>query len=243
MNRWLALSLRPAGLSLGVTALLGCVPGQFPTLTIYETPNAFVQLQTDPQAGQSAGHSHPAEVPAEQIGAVLRGIIVEEPLTRLPLYDDLSVPRRHQAFTEEEITFWAPLLSLALQKATPEEVVTFYQSRRVSGVKREVTSGGLFLAGTDLHVILSNYRSSTHSTSDTGTADTEDDRLTPLRSLAPQKGALRFEPSEFQRPLAPQGARRLFYWDRRELIIDVGRVPLPDRTGPAPKPSSNSLAR
>ena len=227
MNRLLACFRRPTWLSLGITALAGCTAGQFPTLTIYETPNAFVRLQTDPQAGQNAGHSHPVQVPAEQIGAVLKGIIVEEPLTRLPLYDDLTVPRRHQAFSEEEIAFWAPLFSLALQKATPEEVVTFYQSRRVSGVKREVTSGGLFMEGTDLHVILSNYRSSTHSTADIGTADTQDDRLTPLRSLAPQKGSLRFEPSDLQRPAAPQGAGRLFHWDRRELIIQVGRLPPP----------------
>ncbi|NOS77014.1 MAG: hypothetical protein HOP35_03630 [Nitrospira sp.] len=233
MNRLLACFRRPVWLSLGVIALVGCTAGQFPTLTIYETPNAFVRLQTDPQAGQSAGHSHPAQVPVEQIGAVLRGILVKEPLTRLPLYDDLTVPRRHQAFNEEEIAFWAPLLSLALQKATPEEVVTFYQSRRVSGAKREVTSGGLFMAGTDLHVILSNYRSSTHSAADIGTADTQDDRLTPLRSLAPQKGTLHFEPSEFQRPATLQGAGRLFHWDRRELIVQVGRLPLPVPTEPS----------
>lgn len=233
MNRLLPFLHRPVWLSLGITALAGCTAGQFPTLTIYETPNAFVRLQTDPQAGQSAGHSHPAQVPVEQIEAVLRGIIVEEPLTRLPLYDDLTVPRRHQAFNEEEIAFWAPLLCLALQKATPEEVVTFYQSRRVSGVKREVTSGGLFLAGTDLHVILSNYRSNTHSAADIGTADTQDDRLTPLRSLAPQKGTLRFEPAEFQRPAAPQGAGRLFHWDRRELIIQVGGLPQPVPSEPS----------
>ncbi|MBX9658618.1 MAG: hypothetical protein K2X00_08625 [Nitrospiraceae bacterium] len=233
MNRLLTFFRRPIGLSLGVTMLAGCTAGPFPTLTIYETPNAFVRLQTDPQIGQSAGHSHPAQVPAEQIGAVLRGIIVEEPLTRLPLYDDLTVPRRHQAFNEEEIAFWAPLLSMALQKATPEEVVTFYQSRRISGVKREVTSGGLFLEGANLHVILSNYRSGTHAAADIGTADTEDDRLTPLRSLAPQKGTLYFEPSAFLRPAEPQGVGRVFPWDRRELIIQVGGLPQPVPSEPS----------
>lgn len=144
---------------------------------------------------------------------------------RLPIYDDLNLPRWHRAFGEEAVVFWAPLLSLALSKATPEEMVTFYQSRQLSGVKREVTSGGIFLNGEGLHFFLSNYRSDTHSAADIGVADTLDDRLTPLRSLAPQKGALRFEPSEFQRPAETQGAGKLLHWDRRELIIQIDRLP------------------
>lgn len=234
MNRLWALFCRPAWLSLGFTALVCCTGSPFPTLTVYDAPNAFVRLQADPTVGQTAGHSHPAQVSVEQIGALLRGIIIKEPLTRLPLYDDLSIPRQHRAFTEEEIAFWAPLFSLALEKATPEEVVTFYQSRWISGVKREVTSGGLFMNGTDLHVILSNYRSNTASVADVGTADTQDDRLTPLRSLAPQKGTLHFEPAEFLRPADRRGAEQLFHWDRRELIVEVGRLPLPVPAEPSP---------
>jgi hypothetical protein len=168
------------------------------------------------------------------MAAVLRGIVVREPLTRLPLYDDLSIPRRHPAFNESAIEFWAPLLRLALSKATPEEVVTFYQSQPLSGMRREVTSGGMFLDGEDLHIVLSNYRSHTLSSGDTSSADAMDDRLTPLRSLAPQKGALYFEPSEFQRPAEPISVASLFHWDRRELIIYVNRLPLtPTATKPA----------
>jgi hypothetical protein len=226
MNRSLVSFRFPAWLSLGFTAFAGCASGQFPTLTIYETPNAFVRLQADPTVGQNSGHRHPANVSTERMAAVLRGIVIQEPLTRLPLYDDLSIPRRHRVFDEDAVMFWAPLLSLALSKATPEEVVTFYQSRRLSGVAREVTSGGMFLEGEDLHVLLSNNRSDTHTTADTTVADTLDDRLTPLRSLAPQKGTLHFEPSEFQRPAKPQGTWRLLHWDRRELIIQMNRLPV-----------------
>jgi len=225
MSRFYARFRRQGWCFLWLAALVGCASAQFTTLTIYETPQAFVRLEVDRMIGQGTGHSHPANISPEQMAAVLRGIIVHEPLTRLPLYDDLSIPRRHPAFSEDAVMFWAPLLSLALHKATPEEVVTFYQSRRLSGVKREVTSGGIFLDGEDLHVVLSNYRSGTHSTADIGVADTQDDRLTPLRSLAPQKGTLHFEPSEFQRPAEPQGAGRLFHWDRRELIIQVNHLP------------------
>ncbi|MDP1949329.1 MAG: hypothetical protein Q8L77_17740 [Nitrospirota bacterium] len=233
MKRSLASFRFPAWLSLGFTAFAGCSSGQFPTLTIYETPNAFVRLQADPTVGQNNGHSHPADISTERMAAVLRGIVIQEPLMRLPLYDDLSIPRRHRAFDEDAVLLWAPLLSLAIGKATPEEVVTFYQSRHVSGVKREVTSGGMFLDGEDLHVLLSNNRSDTHTTADTTVADTEDDRLTPLRSLTPQKGTLRFEPPEFQRSTDSFGVGKLLKWDRRELIIQVHRLPVkPVSTAP-----------
>jgi hypothetical protein len=160
------------------------------------------------------------------MAAVLRGIIIQEPLTRLPLYDDLSIPRRHQAFTEEEVAFLAPLLRLGLNKAAPEEVVTFYQSKQLAFMNREVTSGGVYVDGERLHVVLSNYRSETNSTADSGMADNQDDRLTPLRSLAPQKGTLQFEPPEFQVRPDDDGLAALLQWDKRELIILLSRLPV-----------------
>jgi hypothetical protein len=205
--------------SLAVVALVGCTQPQFTTYSIYDTPHAFVHLQVDRTLEPEAGHSHPASVSTDQMAAVLRGIVVLEPLTRMPIYDDLSTPRRHRAFAEDAVEFWAPLLTLALRTATPEELVTFYQSTRVSGTRREVTSGGLFVDGDELHVVLSNLRSSTHYTADIGVADTEDDRLTPMRSIAPQRGKLAFSPESASRDPAPGGMGRVFYEDRRELIV------------------------
>ena len=49
-------------------------------------------------------------------------------------YDDTSLPRVHPAFTDREVAFFAPLLTLGLSKATPEEVVTFYQTRNLSAL-------------------------------------------------------------------------------------------------------------
>ena len=170
------------------------------------------------------------------MATVLRGIMIQEPLTRLPFYDDLSIPRRHRAFSEEAVAFWAPLLRLGLNKATPEEVVTFYQSKQLAFMKREVTSGGLFLDGEKLHVVLSNYRSETSSTADSGMADNQDDRLTPLRSLAPQKGILHFEPREFQVRPDDDGLAALFQWDKRELIIQLDRVPVKSTASPPSAP-------
>lgn len=232
----LALSYQRTWALLGLLVLSGCASAPIPTLTVYETPHSFVRLQTDPSSWQQPRHSHPADVSTEQLEAVLRGIMIQEPLTRVPLYDDLGAPRRHPAFTEEAVAFWAPLLRLGLNKATPEEVVTFYQSRPLAFMRREVTSGGVYLEGEKLHIALTNYHSETNSIADSGMADNQDDRLTPLRSLAPQKGTLDFEPPEFRVKPEDDGLAAWVQWDKRELIIRLGRLPVKARVPPPASP-------
>jgi len=208
---WLALSIL-----LGLSA---CSARQFTTVTLYDSPHSFVRLEADPTVDANKGHGHPVRITPEQIASVLHGITIEEPVTRMPFYDDLSVPRRHRAFDDRLIAFLAPLLALGLERATPEEVVTFYFSKQLSGVTREVTSGGLFVQGEEMHVVLANYRSHTNYMADYGAATTNDDRLTPMRSLAPQQGRLAFEPQSARRP-SPSGAwSKFFQTDKRELIV------------------------
>lgn len=219
MNRISTGRFRQGCWILGLSLLLGCVPTQFTTLTIYDTPQSFVRLEVDRTLDQGNGHSHPASLSSDHMATVLRGIIVQEPLTRLPFYDDLSVPRQHPAFGDQDIAFWAPLLSLALSRATPDEIVTFYQSTRGSGTTREVTSGGLFVDGEHLHIVLSNLQSAAHYAADAGVVDTQDDRLTPLRSMAPQRGYLLFLPESAQVSPSTEDLTRVFAADRRELIV------------------------
>lgn len=207
---------------LGPLLLAGCAAPQFTTLTIYETPQSFVRLEVDRTLDSGTGHSHPSDISSEQMAAVLRGITIQEPLTRLPLIDDLNVPRRHPAFSDRAVDFWAPLLSLALSKATAAEIATFYQSTKGSGPSREVTSGGVFVDGDTLHIILSNLQSNTHFAADIGVADSQDDRLAPMRSIAPQRGKLMFFPESARADEAEDvldGLTRVFSQDRRELIV------------------------
>ncbi len=213
---------------------LGCAPTEFTTLTLYDTPGAFVRLETDPAVEQGRGHSHPATLTADQVAAVLHGILVEEPITRVPLYDDMSRPRRHRAFDGQTIALFAPLLAVALGKATSEEIVTFYQSKHISGTSREVTSGGLFVREDALHIILGNYRSHTHYMADPGVVDTADDRLTPLRALAPQQGRLAFDPPTALRTASSSPWSKFLQQDKRELIILFKNLtPLPLSTFPS----------
>lgn len=174
--------------------LVACAPTQFTTLTVYESPHSFVRLEVDRNLDHEAKRAHPADISPEQMVALLSGLVFEEPVAKLPFYDDLSQPKRHPALTEPEIVLLAPLLSTALKKAGPEEIVTFYHSSARSSTQRLVTSGGLFVEGDDLHFLLANYRSPTHFSADAGVVDTMDERLTPLRSIAPQRGRLEFDP-------------------------------------------------
>ncbi|MBX3302557.1 MAG: hypothetical protein KF693_10110 [Nitrospira sp.] len=218
MNRSCVRACRQ-GLILSFTALIACAPQQFTTLTVYESPHAFVRLEVDRNLAHKTGHSHPSDISPEQMAAILNGLVFEEPATRLPLYDDLSRPRRHPALTEPEVALLAPLLADALKKAGPAEIVTFYSSTSRSGGQRLVTSGGLFVEQDDLHLLLANYRSPTNFFPDPGVADTMDERLTPLRSIAPQVGRLEFEP----RSWAGTPTRGTFSaWlqpKRREIIV------------------------
>jgi hypothetical protein len=219
MNLLHACWFRHGWCALWIYALIGCSPAQFTTLTIYETPLSFVRLEVDRTLTQGTGHSHPSSISSEQMAAVLRGITIQEPLTRLPFYDDLSVSRTHPVFSDQDIAFWAPLLSLALSRATADEIATFYQSTKASGASREVTSGGVFVDGDKLHIVLSNLQSSTHFTADIGVANTQDDRLSPMRSITPQRGKLMFVPETALVDEAPDGLTRIFRQDRRELVV------------------------
>lgn len=211
--------------SVSTTLIAACGPTQFTTVTIYETPARYVRLEFDQSVKKGSEHSHPISLTPEQVAAVLGGVKIMEPLAKLPIYDDTSVPRVHPAFTDKEIAFFAPLLAQALGKAMPEEVVTFYQTRDVSVLTREVTSGGLFVRDDELHLILANYRSHTHYRADLGVAETQDDRLTPMKSLAPQSGRIDFEPYSAKREQSAGGLEKLFQWDRREVTVLYKQLP------------------
>jgi len=222
----------------GAELIGACAPRQFTTVTIYDTPAAYVRLEFDRTVKQGAEHSHPISLTPEQVAAALSGVRIKEPipLVRGDILQRDSVPRIHPAFTDKDVAFFAPLLALALSKATPEEVVTFYDSRYRSGTSREVTSGGLFVQGDELHLILANYRSPTHFMADVGNVDTQDDRLTPMQSLAPQGGHLDFEPPSAKRERPAGGVERLFQWDRRELTVLYKQLPPRPLVELTPKP-------
>jgi hypothetical protein len=224
----------------GVGLISACSSRQFTTVTIYDTPAAYVRLEFDRTVKKGEEHSHPISLTPEHIAAVLAGVRVDEPiaLVRGDLLEQDPVPRIHPAFTNKDITLFAPLLALALGRATPEEVVTFYQTRKVSALTREVTSGGVFVQGDELHLILANYRSHTRYMADFGAAETTDDRLTPMQSLAPQEGRVDFEPESAKRERSVGGLGKIFQWNHRELAVLYKQLPPRPLVQPDPQPTT-----
>jgi hypothetical protein len=199
--------------------LTSCQNRQFPTLSVYESPTRFVRLEADPAVSPRDGHGHPVSLTTDEMAAVLLGLTIEEPSRMVSFLDTNPGPPRHPAFNEAEVRFFSPLLAKGLGLATPEEVVTFYQTHQETAIIRKVTSGGMFVNGEELHIVLSNYRSSTHYASDPGVNDTTDDRLTPMRSIAPQIVGLDFEPNSARVASRTSGLASLFDHDRREIVV------------------------
>ncbi|MBX3325468.1 MAG: hypothetical protein U0223_04665 [Nitrospira sp.] len=219
-------------LAISFMTLTACASPQFTTLTVYESPQSFVRLEVDRTLDREARWNHPVSLSPDQMVALLSGVVFQEPVAKLPLYDDFSQPRSHSALTESEIALLAPLLAIALKKASPDEIVTFYHSTARSATHRLVTSGGLFVEGDNLHLLLANYRSPTHFNADSGVVDTMDERLTPLRSIAPQRGRLAFEPASW---VATPTEETLPEWLRPKRLEIVVKYQLVQ-----PHPSSQS---
>jgi hypothetical protein len=173
--------------------LASCSTSHLVTHTVFETPTRFVRLAVDRTVSLDSGFSHPATIPADTMMAILGGLTIVEPVPLIPWPFQKDRPPRHPLFSEADIRLWAPLLAKALDSATPEEVITFYQADDISAVSREVTSGGMFVKDQLMYFILSNYRAPSQFMADIGMADTHDDRRFPLRSMAPQQFTLEFD--------------------------------------------------
>jgi len=224
---------------VGLGLIGACSARQFTTVTIYDTPAAYVRLEFDRTVTKGEPHSHPISLTPEQIAAVLAGVRIDEPIALVSgdILEQDPIPRVHPAFTNKDIALFAPLLALALSRATPEEVVTFYQTRKISAITREVTSGGVFVQGDAMHVILANYRSHTRYMADYGVAEMQDDRLTPMQSLAPQEGRVDFEPESAKRERPVGGLGKILQWNNRELAVLYKQLPPRSLVQLAPQPA------
>lgn len=210
-------------LLFGVALLLSlaaCQTRPFQTVTMYDDPSRFVRLEVDPAVGGS--HSHPADIMTDEIIAVLSGVMIEEPLSLMPSFGKDREPRRHPAFNEAEISFFAPYFAEGLRKATSEEIVTFYQARQKDTLIDKVlfvTSGGMFVHGDELHLILGNYRSETGYAPDPGIGDKFDGRSTPLQPIAPQRSEVYFEPATAVAPSRHGILQSLLRPKRQEIVV------------------------
>jgi hypothetical protein len=208
-------------------SLAACQNRPFHTATIYDDPSRFVRLEVDSLVG--SGHSHPVGITTDDMIAVLSGVMIEEQpmfMTPTSLLTKDKEPRQHPAFNAAEISFFAPLLAKGLGAAKSEEVITFGQTSQMTEITSKVTSGGMFVDNDELHFILSNYRSETNYSPDPGISGaTLDGSSSPLRSIAPQRTKLYFEPRSAVAASREGILSSLLRPDRREIVILFKKLP------------------
>lgn len=173
-----------AGLMLSLGA---CSTPQFQTLKIFDGPNRVVALRVMPDANSGKGFDHPVSLTTEEMSRVLKGVRVQR---------GLLSSRQHAALSETEIRLFAPHFVNALEKATGEEMVTFFETAELGEDHQLTTSGGLFVVGGHLHVVLSNFSVKTPIWQDNEQYEASY-RNRPLEQMDPQPGRLLYEPREF----------------------------------------------
>ena len=165
MGRRLRLRLKlgqdPWVLLLASTlAAAGCALPHVPSRVVYEDPVNFVRLELDrtvlPEWPPSA-HSHPLVISADEIAGILQGLQVREHRIGVQVMLAGEAPWE-PAFRPDEIALLAPRLSDALAQAKPDERIAYYLSHPQTSLKREITSGGLYVQGHHVHFILGNRR-------------------------------------------------------------------------------------
>jgi hypothetical protein len=174
--------------------LVGCAIPMVSYRTVYEDPVNYVRLEHDetvlPEWPPSA-HAHPKVMGAEDVSRILGGISVKEHriwLQRWLQGEALLIP----AFRSEERALLSRQIAEAFAAAKPDERVTFYLSQPQTSVKRIITTGGLYIHGTELHFILGNWQ----IVYGIPTYGMIYDRRYPMRPTAAKGFNLFFEPGE-----------------------------------------------
>ena len=204
------------------TLLAACAIPVVPYRTVYEDPVNYVRLEVDDTVlpeWQPSAHAHPKAMRAEDLSRILGSISVKE--HRIWLQEKLQgeaplVP----AFRPEELTLLSQQIAEALAVARPDERVTFYLSQPQTSVKRIITTGGLYVHGTELHFILGNWQI-VYGIPAYGMIY---DRRYPMRPTAAKGFYLYFYPADATL------SQHLSFWDMLlanatdELVIDLTKT-------------------
>jgi hypothetical protein len=203
-------------------AVSACAIPQIPFRTVYEDPVNFVRLEVDPAVSgdvRKKGYSHPFQISPEVMADILKGFSVQEHRTKLQrMLGGEAV--REPAFREEEVSLLAPKLADALARADPRERVTYYLSRPQTSIKREITSGGLYVKDDQLHFILGNHRIA-YGIPAYGMVY---DRRYPMRPTAAKGFDLSFEPGGAVVTRSRRLWDRLLGREKDEMVINLRKL-------------------
>lgn len=212
-------------LLLTLNALLGsfgCAIPHVPYRSVYEDPVNFVRLELDelvlPEWPPTA-HNHPKAITADEMAHVLNGMMVQEHRIWLQKWIQGEAPLE-PVFSPDEVTLLSQHLAQGLSEAKENERVTFYLSQPQTSVKRVITSGGLYIHGTELHFILGNWQ----IIYGIPTYGMIYDRRYPMRPTAPKEFDLFFQPSEAVVHYRHSLWDTLLANTTDELVIDLAKL-------------------
>lgn len=124
-----------------------------------DSPKRFVRFQK--RGGSSHEQSkirftHPLILSPEDWVRILDSIHVQGENPGLPFFS--SKGAAEQAFSPDDVVYLSKVLSKAFAQVQPDKLVVFGLSKTRSPGLNEVTTGGWFVEGTHLHLLLANYR-------------------------------------------------------------------------------------
>ncbi|TKS59938.1 MAG: hypothetical protein EWM72_01795 [Nitrospira sp.] len=169
----------------------------------------------------------------ERLRAILSGLKVQEHRIAPQRWFQGEAPLI-PAFNDEELALLAVQVSEGLAEAKYNERVTFYLSQPQTSARRVITSGGVYVHGTELHVVLGNWRN-VYGIPAYGMIY---DRRYPMRPTAAKGFNLVFEPSDAVIPVKSSLLDDLFANSKDELVVDLGKIQVPE---PAPVPPSPTV--
>lgn len=237
----------PGILLLYLLSLAACMTGaQVDEVIRSDQARGSVYLERIPDPQFQA--AHPIKLDIALIGRILRGALVREQqdvLHALVVGPSGTTP----VFSEDDVTFLAPLIAEALTRAAPDQQIGFrivqagaplYSERTGAGVgssepplalsPREETTGALYAYGRSVYLTLSDYRRRPERPDTVGLPN----RHLPQTGLANRD--LVFVPESAARPdLAPPDFSRDGFG--KTLVIDLARLAQAPAGGPSAKPT------
>lgn len=144
----------------------------------------FVRLDTvqDSRASAESRFEHPATLSESDLAEILRRVHTQ---ARIGLMD--ATPSPQPLFSSHDLRRLVPSIQQALRTASPSEWVTFYSAGPT------VISGGLFLRGGRLHVVVANHHDPPPA--EPGSLDLI--RANPLSPWKGQRLTPSFDPARF----------------------------------------------
>jgi len=218
----LRFTLHASRVTFVCALLAGCAIPMVPYRAVYEDPVNYVRLEVDDAVlaeWPPSAHAHPKAMRAEDVARILGGISVKEHRIWLQKWLQGEAPLM-PAFRPEELALLSQQIAEAFALARPDERVTFYLSQPQTSVKRIITSGGVYLHGTELHFILGNWQI-VYGIPSYGMIY---DRRYPMRPTAAKGFNLFFDPEE------ATITQRHSLWDTLlanttdELVIDLTKT-------------------